>query len=143
MILNHKIVDQLREKWPRFVAYDDTSRDDAEDYREAVHRLSDLSSESLDSLLANIETPGALPTAEYEKARDLRREFPRRFGNHQEARSWALEVLLDHTTFAVDGSQIRPDPGLSIPIAAVQVAWFENRHSLPGSYTKDIAFEIL
>ncbi|MBO0720225.1 MAG: DNA double-strand break repair nuclease NurA [Blastocatellia bacterium] len=143
MILNHKIVEQLRDKWPRFVAFDDTSRDDAKEYREAIGRLSDISAESLLSLLSDVETPGALPTPEFEKARDLRVIFPQTFGNHQEARSWALEVLLDHTTFAVDGSQIRPDPGLSIPIAAVQVAWFENRHQRAGSYAKDLAFEIL
>jgi NurA domain-containing protein len=143
MILNHKIVEQLREKWPQFATFDDTSRDDAKDYLEALRRLSEFSSESLISLLASADTPGALPTNEFDKAPDLRFEFPNQFANHQEARSWAFAVLLDHTTFAVDGSQIRPDPGLSIPVAAVQVAWFENRHSLAGSYEKDIEFEIL
>jgi NurA domain len=143
MILNHKIVEQLREKWPQFAAFNDTSRDDAQDYRAALKRLARLSCESLLSLLSGETTPGALPTAEFETAPDLRLEFPITFRNHQEARSWAYEVLLDHTTFAVDGSQIRPEPGLSIPIAAVQVALFENRHRLEASYSKDIALEIL
>jgi NurA domain len=143
MILNHKIVEQLREKWPQFAAFNDTSRDDAQDYRAALKRLAHLSCESLLSLLSGGPTPGALPTAEFETAPDLRLEFPIAFRNHQEARSWAYDVLLDHTTFAVDGSQIRPEPGLSIPIAAVQVALFENRHRIEASYAKEIAFEIL
>src|SRR5262245_14777020 len=143
MIHNHKIVERLREKWPQFAAFNDTSRDDAKDYLDALRRLSEFSSQSLISLLARADTPGALPTHEFEKAPDLRCEFPIKFENHQEARSWAFDVLLDHTTFAVDGSQIRPDPGLNIPVAAVQVAWFENRHSQEGSYAKDIEFEIL
>jgi hypothetical protein len=143
MILNHKIVEQLREKWPQFAAFNDTSRDDAQDYRAALKRLARLSCESLLSLLSGGPTPGALPTAEFETAPDLRLEFPITFRNHQEARSWAYEVLLDHTTFAVDGSQIRPEAGLSIPIAAVQVALFANRHRLAASYSKEIAFEIL
>jgi NurA domain len=143
MILNHKIVEQLREKWPQFAAFNDTSRDDAQEYRKALNTLSQLSSESLLSRLSGETTPGALPTAEFELARELRLEFPIIFGNHQEARSWAYDVLLDHTTFAVDGSQIRPEPGLSIPIAAVQVALFENRHRPEASYSKDISFEIL
>jgi hypothetical protein len=143
MILNHKIVEQLREKWPQFAAFNDTSRDDAQDYREALKRLAHLSRESLLSQLSGEKTPGALPTAEFETAPDLCLEFPVTFSNHQEARSWAYEVLLDHTTFAVDGSQIRPEPGLNIPIAAVQVALFENRHRLEASYSKEIAFEIL
>jgi NurA domain len=143
MILNHKIIAQLREKWPQFAAFNETLRDDTKDYRNALNRLSELSCENLLSRLSNETTPGALPTAEFERARGLCLEFPTRFGNHQEARSWALEVLLGHTTFAVDGSQIRPDPSLNIPIAAVQVALFENRHRLEPSYTKDVAFEIL
>jgi NurA domain len=143
MILNHKIVEQLREKWPQFAAFNDTSRDDAQDYREALNRLSHLSCEGLLSRLSDEPTPGALPTAEFELSKDLRLEFPVAFSNHQEARSWAYDVLLDHTTFAVDGSQIRPEPGLNIPIAAVQVAFFENRHRLEASYSKEIAFEIL
>jgi hypothetical protein len=90
-----------------------------------------------------VETPGALPTGEFDAAPDLRLEFPHKWKNHQEAREWALDALLDHPTFAVDGSQIRPDGDFSIPVAAVQVAWFENRHTIDGRYVKDARFEVL
>jgi hypothetical protein len=143
MILHQQIVAQLREKWPHFVAFDDSFRDEAKDFQDAIGRLSGLSSESLLSHLSVEQTPGALPTAELDAARNLCLDFPHKFGNHQEARAWACEALLDHTTFAVDGSQIRHDPDFNIPVAAVQVAWFENRHTREGFYSKDITFEIL
>ncbi|MCI0338956.1 MAG: DNA double-strand break repair nuclease NurA [Acidobacteria bacterium] len=143
MILTHKIVEQLQEKWPQFVAFDDSLRDEAKDYKHALGKLAEISGENLLSQLSNEKTPGALPTAEFETAPNLCLKFPLEFGNHQEARAWACDALLNHTTFAVDGSQIRHDPGLSVPVAAVQVAWFENRHRREASYTKDITFEIL
>ena len=35
-------------------------------------------------------------------------------------------------TFAADGSQLLPGRELSLPVAAVQVAWFENPHTREG-----------
>ncbi len=143
MILHHKIVEQLREKWPRFVAFDDSFRNESKGYREALDKLAEISSDGLLSQLSGQETPGALPTAEFDAARSLCVDFTHEFTNHQEARDWACDALLGHTTIAVDGSQIKHDPDFSIPVAAVQVAWFENHHARAGHYAKDIAFEIL
>jgi hypothetical protein len=47
-----------------------------------------------------------------------------------------MSVLQDRTTFAVDGSQIGPDKNISLPVAAIQVGWFENRHRFEGDYEK-------
>jgi hypothetical protein len=47
------------------------------------------------------------------------------------------------TTIAVDGSEIKPTKDYSLPIAAVQVAWFENPHRSDGRYIKDVAFEVV
>jgi hypothetical protein len=143
MILHHKIVEQLREKWPRFVAFEDSFRDESNGYKDALGKLAEISSDGLLTQLSGEETPGALPTPEFDSARNLCLNFSRRFNNHQEARDWACQALLDHTTIAVDGSQIKHDPDFNIPVAAIQVAWFENRHARDGRYTKDIAFEIL
>jgi hypothetical protein len=143
MILHQQIVAQLREKWPHFVAFDDSFRNEAKEYQDAIGRLTGMSSESLLSHLSSEQTPGALPTAELDAAHNLCLDFKHRFNNHQEARAWACETLLDHTTLAVDGSQIRHDPDFNIPVAAVQVAWFENCHTREGFYTKDMTFEIL
>src|SRR5262249_5389394 len=69
--------------------------------------------------------------------------FPHKWKNHQEAREWAFDALLDHPTFAVDGSQIRPDDDFSIPVAAVQVAWVENRHTVDRRFVKEARLEVL
>jgi hypothetical protein len=143
MIIQHKIIEQLRAKWDRFAAFNNSSKDEAQEYREALKKLAEMSSESLLLELANEDTPGALPTAEFDSAPGLCLNFPERFNNHQEARDWASEKLLDHVTFAVDGSQIKQDPDVSVPVAAVQIGWFENRHTRDGGYTKDISIEIL
>src|ERR1700736_3418885 len=69
--------------------------------------------------------------------------FGPRWQNHEEARRWAIDVLRDRVVFAADGSQILPGRGCSVPIAAVQVAWFENWHTSEGRYEKDARFEII
>src|SRR5215475_4568740 len=143
MIHREKILQQLQSKRDQFVAFEDSFQDEAGRYLDALDRMSILPGSELTSRLAPVKTPGALPTAEFDAAAGLRVEFPHKWKNHQEAREWAFDALLDHPTFAVDGSQIRPDDDFSIPVAAVQVAWFENRHTVDGRYIKDARFEVL
>jgi hypothetical protein len=69
--------------------------------------------------------------------------FPCRWGNREEGHAWVRQVLTGITTFAVDGSQIFPSKDLSLPIALIQIGWFENPHLPTGSYKKDIRLEIL
>jgi hypothetical protein len=143
MIQRDKILQQLQSKRDKFVAFEDSFQNESGKYLDALDRMSMLSGSELAKMLAPIVTPGAFPTAEFDAAPDLRVEFPHKWKNHQEAREWAFDALLDHPTFAVDGSQIRPDEDFSIPVAAVQVAWFENRHTTDGRYVKDARFEVL
>jgi hypothetical protein len=143
MIQREKILQQLQSKRDKFVAFEDSFQNESGKYLDALDRMSMLPRAELAKRLELVETPGALPTGEFDAAPDLRVEFPHKWKNHQEAREWALDALLDHPTFAVDGSQIRPDGDFSIPVAAVQVAWFENRHTIDGRYVKDARFEVL
>jgi len=143
MIHREKILQQLQSKRDQFVAFEDSFQDEAGRYLDALDRMSMLPGSELTRRLATVKTPGALPTAEFDSTAGLRVEFPHKWKNHQEAREWAFDALLDHPTFAVDGSQIRPDDDFSIPVAAVQVAWFENRHTVDGRYVKDARFEVL
>jgi NurA domain-containing protein len=143
MIQRDKILQQLQSKRDQFVAFEDSFQDEAGRYLDALDRVAMLPSSELTRRLAMVKTPGALPTAEIDAAAGLRVDFPHKWKNHQEAREWAFDALLDHPTFAVDGSQIRPDDDFSIPVAAVQIAWFENRHSVDGRYVKDARFEVL
>ncbi len=143
MIQRDKILQQLQSKRDKFVAFEASFQNEAGKYLDALDRMALMAGGELAKRLALVETPGALPTAEFDSAPDLRIEFPRKWKNHQEARQWAFDALLDHPTFAVDGSQIRPEDDFSIPVAAVQVAWFENRHTTDGRYAKDARFEVL
>ncbi len=47
------------------------------------------------------------------------------------------------STFAVDGSQVYPGKDLSIPVALIQIGWFENFHTLDGQYEKDIEVDVM
>ncbi|HZG53278.1 MAG TPA: DNA double-strand break repair nuclease NurA, partial [Pyrinomonadaceae bacterium] len=71
--------------------------------------------------------------------------FAERWRSHEEARRWALEVLEGRVTCAADGSQILPGREISLPVAAVQAAWFENPHTADGqgSYRKESRFALI
>ncbi|MEP7339327.1 MAG: DNA double-strand break repair nuclease NurA [Acidobacteriota bacterium] len=143
MIRRDKILAELHRKQDKFRDFDDSFRHESKLYKEHLIELAKLSGAEVRARLDGNPTPGALPSEEFDLAPNLRLEFPQRWNNHAEARAWACEALLNHTTFAVDGSQIPPNAAFNIPIAAVQVAWFENRHTREGSYVKDAEVEIL
>src|SRR5262245_11254131 len=132
MLQREKILQQLQSKRDQFVAFEDSFQDEAGRYLDALDRMSMLPSSELTRRLEPVKTPGATPTAEFDAAAGLRIEFPHKWKNHQEAREWAFDALLDHPTFAVDGSQIRPDDDFSLPAAAVHGAWFEERRTDQG-----------
>jgi hypothetical protein len=88
---------------------------------------------------------GALPTGELDSAGAFVVPFGVRWRSHEEARRWALEVLRGRVTCAADGSQILPGREISLPVAAVQAAWFENPHTPEGqdNYRKESRFALI
>jgi len=88
---------------------------------------------------------GALPSNELERAGGFVVSFEERWRSHEEARRWALQVLTGRVTCAADGSQIMPGREISLPVAAVQAAWFENPHTPGGqdTYRKESRFAII
>src|SRR5436309_1678689 len=74
------------------------------------------------------------PSNELERANGAVVHFAERWRSHEEARRWALSVLSNRATFAADGSQLFPGREASVPVAAVQVASFENPHTPEGRY---------
>lgn len=143
MILRDKILAELEGKRDTFRQFESDLLDESKVFRDALDQLAATSRAELETRLEGKEPPGALPTEEFDAAPKLHLDFPHRWNNHAEARAWAYDALLDHITLAVDGSQIPPHSGFNIPVAAVQVAWFENHHSPAGSFVKDIEMEIL
>ncbi|HWS86755.1 MAG TPA: DNA double-strand break repair nuclease NurA [Pyrinomonadaceae bacterium] len=85
----------------------------------------------------------AYPSDELDGAGAAVLSFRESWRSHEDARRWALETLRGRTTFAADGSQIFPGREASLPVAAVQIASFENPHAPEGRYTKDVHFEVL
>jgi hypothetical protein len=58
--------------------------------------------------------------------------------SREESYEWVRDRLTGIATFAVDGSQIYPSKDVSIPVALVQIGWYENFHSADSHYEKDI-----
>src|SRR5215467_7677463 len=143
MIYREKILAALEARRADFAQFNEGIIADFALYREAIDRLKSTSFADLMARLSATEYPGALPTPEFDSARSLVVPFEHRWRNHEEAGRWAYDTLLGRTTFAADGSQIFPTKDVSVPVAAVQVAWFENAHTPDGRYTKDASFEIL
>ena len=143
MIHRQKIIAALESKKDAFTQFDKGFQEERAAYLDALNRLTTISKAELDSKLAQVPAPGALPTDEFDRTDNGLIRFPREFANHQEARDWALSTLLDRTTFATDGSQIMPTKDFSVPVAVVQVGWFENHHSRAGLYEKDTKVEVL
>ena len=143
MIVREKIYAQLQAKRDGFRNFNMSAQEEAEAYTNALLDFARLSSTEILEKVAEIATPGALPTNELDSAHGLSLRFPQTFNNHEQARQWAHEALLYHTVFAADGSQILPVKDFSIPVAAIQVAWFLNGHTSDGSYEKSATFEVL
>ncbi|HEX8352899.1 MAG TPA: hypothetical protein VF611_08370, partial [Pyrinomonadaceae bacterium] len=76
----------------------------------------------------------AYPSDELERAGGAVVPFAEAWRSHEEARRWALEALRGRVTFAADGSQVFPGRDASLPVAAVQIASFENPHTAEGHY---------
>ncbi|NJM97093.1 MAG: DNA double-strand break repair nuclease NurA [Phormidesmis sp. RL_2_1] len=63
--------------------------------------------------------------------------------NREQSLAWVKTHLTNVTTFAVDGSQVFPQKDFSVPIALVQIGWFENHHCADGRYEKDILLDVM
>jgi hypothetical protein len=143
MIYSEKIMAALDSRRFDFTSFENDLRAQFVIYACALDRLCSTGFEELTAKLREFDSPGALLTEEFRDARGLVIPFDHEWRNHEEARAWGLETLLGRTTFAADGSQILPSKDFSVPVAAVQVGWFENPHTVGGAYIKDASFEIL
>jgi hypothetical protein len=144
MIYREKILTALENCAGEFALYDREVREQVASYNQALIEIARMSAEVLIAKLAESKTAtGAIPTEDFYQAQSFVIPFEQEFTNREAAREWAYRVLLNRTTFAADGSQIMPTKDFSIPVAAVQVGWFENPHTTEGAYIKDATFEVL
>lgn len=151
MLYRPHLNEQLRERRAEFVDFEAVWSASVNKYTGRLRALGGRSSteikleadRAIDAGAAR--AAGALPSTELERAGAFVVPFKERWRSHEEARRWALEVLRERVTCAADGSQILPGREISLPVAAVQAAWFENPHTPNGqqSYHKESRFELI
>ncbi|MGB9179551.1 MAG: DNA double-strand break repair nuclease NurA, partial [Pyrinomonadaceae bacterium] len=137
MLYPNLLVKELEAQRESFIVFDREWRDDVRDYARRMRLLDGQSSEEIRRVAELAKELGALPSSELERGGKMVVPFGLSWHSHEEARAWAVDVLHERVTFAADGSQLVPGREVSMPVAAVQVAWFENAHTRDGSYIKD------
>ncbi|MBD2325455.1 DNA double-strand break repair nuclease NurA [Alkalinema sp. FACHB-956] len=133
-----QILNQLNAKRSEFTAFDETTFKQLELYKRALREVMQLSTAELQQRLAKKRHCGAFPLEPLEANTSWIMPFGLSWNNREESNTWVREQLTNVSTFAVDGSQIYPGKDLSVPIALVQIGWFENLHTAQGEYFKDI-----
>ncbi len=136
-VLGHKRAD--------FASFDKSTSGYLEQYREAWESWVSLSEDSRADWIAR--QSGDLGAKPLEPITPMATSGIIRSGlsweNREQSLSWAKEHIHEVTTFAVDGSQVFPQKDFSIPIALVQIGWFENHHCEAGTYEKDILLDVM
>ena len=132
-------LDRQRDDFRRFA---ELQAGDLAIYLKNIRRLKQSTYEEICRKLAGNDV-GALPSNEITKFKSFAVRFTKQWANHEEARTWANEVLRNRTTFAADGSQLYVEKDVSLPVGAIQIGWFENPHDAGARYEKSAYFEIL
>lgn len=143
MLFPSRVAEQLSEGAERFRRFAETEVAAFRTFARVLSQLDGLDAAALEARLAGVKRCGALPSEEWDDPGPFVIPFASRFAHHREAREWAAMRLEGITTVAVDGSEIKPTKDYSLPIAAVQVAWFENPHRAGARYVKDVAFRLV
>ena len=143
MLFNHNLITQLQERREEFISFDHVLRHDLSSCAEHLSRIGALDSEEIGLRARVAPSPGAVPSRELDERRSPVLAFDKVWHSHEEARRWALGILFDRVTGAADGSQYLPGREITLPIAAVQVAFFENPHTREGKYIKEAQISLI
>lgn len=142
MLYGDRLNEALFERKAEFARFDEKWRDEIQRYDSKLKAVSEQTSKEILSLIDYEKSPGAIPSNELDKYKSVYVPFSEHWRNHEEARQWANAILKDRTTFAADASQLLPGREISLPVAVIQAAWFENNHR-GNDYIKDVAIEII
>lgn len=143
MLYRSRLIDALEKSRESFVDYSRTLRDEIGEAASRLRRLAERSASEVREAAGAPLSRISYPSDELDAARSVAVSFTETWRTHEEARRWALRTLARRTTFAADGSQVFPGREVSVPVAAVQVASFENPHSPEGRYVKDVHLEFI
>jgi hypothetical protein len=143
MLFNEKLKAALIACKEDFARFDNQWRDEIHSYTLRLNAVSEKSSKEIADALSYEKTPGAFPSDDLDKHKKFFVSFSEHWRNHEEARRWANVILKNRTTFAADASQLIPGREISLPVAVIQAAWFENNHRGENEYVKDVRVEII
>ena len=143
MLYQHLLSQALEGKRDEFLQFDRSWREGVRDYARRLRALGGRRAEEVAAAISTHKEPGAIPSAELDRAGAIVFPFAGSWRTHEEARRWAIETLESRVTFAADGSQLVPGRDISLPVAAVQVALFENSHTRGGVYRKEARFSVV
>ncbi|MEP6901547.1 MAG: DNA double-strand break repair nuclease NurA [Actinomycetota bacterium] len=143
MLFRELLTDELNRQREEFTRFAASQTSDLNDYVLKLARFTESFNADVAEKLAAANDYGAIPSEELSTAKSFAINFGETWTNHEEARRWAFEVLQNRTTFAADGSQLFAEREVSMPIAAVQIGWFENPHNDALGYEKNARFFVL
>lgn len=140
-----QILTLLKAKREDFATFDKTALQALQKYRSA---LAAASQEAEDVLLDRLEgyatdERGAEPLEPLGHYPDWIIPSKLVWKNREESLAWVRDRLTGVATFAVDGSQIYPSKDISLPVALIQIGWYENLHLPSGQYEKDVALDVM
>ncbi|MDX2096183.1 MAG: DNA double-strand break repair nuclease NurA [Leptolyngbyaceae cyanobacterium bins.59] len=138
-----QVLAALEAKHAAFATFNEDSSQLLERYRTALAETSRRSLTQLTALLQSHAHPGATPLEPCKPAPSWVLHSNLVWQNREQSLAWVRDRLTGVATFAVDGSQIYPSKDFSIPVALVQIGWFENSHLPTGQYEKEIALDVM
>jgi hypothetical protein len=140
-----QILSQLSQKRQDFDQFDKSAMVALQHYRAALWDASQNTAGLLLEQLAEVglHDRGAEPLEPWQDAPNWVMASGLQWQSREASMAWVRDRLSNVSTFAVDGSQIYPSKDLSIPVALVQIGWYENRHAIGQDYVKDIDLEVM
>lgn len=139
-----QIHDILNTKRDEFTAFSQETWQQLQQYRAVLTHLSAQGEANLSQQLANRSIGiGAKILESLSRANKGVISSNLVWQNREQSLAWVRDRLTGITTFAVDGSQIYPGKDLSIPVALVQIGWFENLHLPTGGYEKNVIVDVM
>ena len=138
-----QILSQLNARRSEFSRFEEETFRLIEIYQKALAEAIALPTDELQTRLAAKPGCGAIPLELLDEFKSWILACGLKWETREQSNAWVREQLSGVSTFAVDGSQIYPGKDLSIPVALVQIGWFENLHTEAGQYFKDIESYIM
>lgn len=138
-----QILSLLEAKRDDFMSYDKTALQELQQYLAALMQMSQQPEKVLQEKLAGIQYCGALPLEPLGRFPEWIVPAKLAWQSREQSLAWVRDRLTGISTFAVDGSQIYPSKDVSIPVALVQIGWYENSHLPSGNYEKDISLDVM